>query len=148
MQKLSVFPSRFSSSHDSLRSSSHYSSARNSRWTLIRNVSVFSSRSSAWISSYDAFSILSSCDSSARILSSDSLQSSSCNSFIKSCLFVKNLYIMFYRLSEKEHMSQSQRQRVFLEITYSISLSISVSSSRSLKRFLQRSKMKLSFWIQ
>ncbi len=149
MQRLSVFSSRFSSSYDSFRSSSRYSPARDSRRTLIRNVSVFSSRSSARIlsrdSSISSFSILSSHDSSARIFSSDSFQSSSHDSSIKSCLFVKNLYIMFHRLSEKEHASQSQRQRVFLELTYSISLFISVSSSRLLKRFLQRSKTKLSF---
>ncbi len=162
-QRFSVSSSRFSShiyfsydsSHDSSRSSSCYSSARNSCRTLTWNVSVFSSRSFAWIFSCDSFtfsfSILSSHDSSARTLSSDSLWSSSRDSFIKSCLFMKNLYVMFHRLSElseKKHTLQSQRQRVFLKLTYSISFSIFVSSSCSLKRFLQRSKMKLSFWIQ
>ncbi len=164
MQRLSVFPSRFPSSHDSSRSLSRYSSAQNSHWMLIRNVSVFLSRLFAWISSCDSF-IFSSCDSfawisprdsstfsshdsSARISSSDSFWSSSYDSSIKSCLFMKNLYVMFHKLSElneKEHMLQSQRQRVFLELTYSVSFFISVSSSCSLKRFLQRSKMKSSF---
>ena len=160
MQRLSVSSSRFSSrtylSHDSSRdsscSSSRYSSARNSRRTLTRNASFSSSRSSARIlfrdSSILSLSILSPRDSSARTLSSDSSRSSSHDSFIKSCLFIKNLYIMFHRLSEKEHASQSQRQRVFLELTYSISFFISVSSLRFLKRFLQRSKTKLSFWIR
>jgi len=60
---------------------------------------------------------------------------------------VKNLYHMFHRLSEKEHVSQSQRQRVFFELKYSISLFIFVSSSRFLKKFLQRSKMKLGLLL-
>ncbi len=161
MQKLSVFSSRFLSSHDSLRSSSRYSSAWDSHWTLTWNVSVFSFRSSAWtfsydsfiFSSYDSFAWILSYDSFARILFSDLFQSSSHDSFIKSCLFMKNLYIMFHRLSEKDHTLQNQRQCVFLELTYYLSIKISIlilfiSSSHFLKWFLQRSKMKLSFWVQ
>ncbi len=116
-QRLSVssscFLSRIYLSHDSSRSSSRYSSARDSRWTLTWNASFFSSRSFAWTSSYDSFIfsffILSSHDTSARIFSSDSLWSSSHDLFIKSCLFMKNLYVMFHRLSKKEHTLQSQR---------------------------------------
>ncbi len=73
---LSYFSSRIYLFHDSFRSSSRYSSAQNSCRTLTWNVSFSSSRSFTWTLSHDSstlsFSILSSCDSSARILSSDS----------------------------------------------------------------------------
>ncbi len=197
IQRLSVSSSYFSSSHDSFCNSSRYLSAWNSHWTLTWNVFIFSFKSSAWIFSCDfstfSFSIFLSCDTSARISSSDSFynlfhhssaknccwtltwntfvflsrsftwtffhdsfndsfwSSFSCNLFIKSCLFVKNLYIMFHKLSKEKHILQSQRQHVFLELTHyfsveiSISLFIFISSLCFLKQFLQRSKMKLFF---
>ncbi len=159
-QRLSVssprFPPRTYPPHDSSRgsprSSPRYSPARDSRRTPTRNASVSPPRSPAWTpprgSSIPSSSIPSPRGSPAWTLPSDSSRSSSRGSSIKPCLSVKNLYHMFHRPSEEEHAPQGQRQRAFFELKYSISPSTSASSSRSLKRFLQRSKTKLSFWIR
>ncbi len=143
MQRLSVSPSRSPSPHDSFRSSSRYSPARDSRRTSTRNAFVSLSRSPR--TPHESWHTSSPRESSARTLLHDSS--------IKSCLFVKNLYVMFHRLSEEEHASQSQRQHAFLELTYRLFVetsisTLSTSSSRFLKRFLQRSKAKLSFWVR
>jgi len=134
--------------HDSPRSSPRYSPARDSRRTPTRNASFFPPRSPARTpprgSSTPSSSTPSPRGSPARTPPSDSLRSSSRGSSIKPCLSVEDLYVMFHRLSGKEHAPQGQRQRAFPEPTYSVSPPTSASSSRPLKRFLQRSKTKLS----
>ncbi len=146
------------SPRDSPRSSPRYSPARDSRRTPTRNASVSPSRSSrtshgSWRTSSSRGSSTRTPlhDSSARTPSRDLFTLSARGS--PSCLFVEDLYVMFHRLSEEDHASQVQRQRVFPGLTYRLSVEISVStlsisSSRSLKRFLQRSKAKLSSWIR
>ena len=124
--------------------SPRYSFARNSRRTPTRNASVSLSRSPCI--SHESWRTSSPRGSPART----PLHGSS----IKPCLFVKDLYVMFHRLSGEEHAPQGQRQRAFPGPTYrfsaetSISPSTSTSSPRPLKRFLQRSKAKLSSWIR
>ncbi len=131
------------SPRDSPRSSPRYSPARDSRRTPIRNASVSLPRSpriphGSWRTSSPR-------GSPART----PLHGSS----IKPCLSVENLYVMFHRPSGEEHAPQGQRQRAFPGPTYRLSAETSIStlsipSPRSLKRFLQRSKAKLSSWIR
>ncbi len=152
-QRPSVSPPRSPPPHGSPRSSPRYSPARNYRRTPTRNASVSPSRSprtphGSWRTSSPRGSPTRTPlhGSSARTPPRGSFTPSARGS--PSCLSVEDLYVMFHRPSGEEHAPQGQRQRAFPEPTYSISPPTSASSSRPLKRFLQRSKAKLSSWIR
>ena len=143
--------------HGSPRSSPRYSPARDSRRTPTQNASVSPPRSPARTpprgSSTSSSSTPSPRDTPARTPPSGSFRSSSRGSSIKPCLSVEDLYVMFHRPSGEGHAPQGQRQRAFPGPTYRLSAETSVStpsipSPRSLKRFLQRSKAKLSSWVR
>ncbi len=165
MQRPSVSPPRSPPPRSSARIPPRHSPARDSRRTPTRNTPVSPPRSPARTSPRSSPRYLPARDSrrtpTRNILVSPPRSpartpphGSPRGSPIKPCLSVKDLYVMFHRLSGEEHAPQGQRQRAFPGPTYrfsieiSVSPSISTSSPRSLKRFLQRSKMKLSFWIQ
>ncbi len=142
----------------SLASSPRYSPARDYRRTPTRNASVSPSRSpriphGSWRTSSPRGSPTRTLlhGSSARTPPRGSFTPSARGS--PSCLSVKDLYVMFHRLSGEDHAPQGQRQRAFPELTYRLSAETSVSipsipSPRPLKRFLQRSKAKLSSWVR